>query len=224
MQTRDTISSVIRKGLPVLTVALLSTGVPAARADVVAVYVGGAVGEGRIDTGNQTAPAAPPFVTGPTNIGSFTENHSAYKLVAGVRAIALVGAEVEYLDLGHPSRGFSFPGVIGSADVKMNGGGAFGMLYLPVPVVTVYLKGGFARLKATSNVTVVLPGVGTCPINNPNCARFTQGYSTTNTSFAAGLGAQVKLGPLALRAEYERFNAAGGNPGLASVGVFWNFL
>jgi hypothetical protein len=33
----------------------------------------------------------------------------------------------------------------------------------------------------------------------------------------------VKLGPVALRAEYERFSAAGGTPGLASVGAFWFF-
>lgn len=213
----------IRKGSPVFAVALLITAVPAARADVVGVYAGGAVGQGRIDS-NLTAPAAPPITTAPTSIGSFTENHSAYKLVAGVRALALVGAEIEYLDLGHPSRSFSSSVVSGTADVKMSGGGAFGMLYLPVPVVSVYLKAGLARLHATSNVTGQIPGVGTCVINNPNCALVTQRKSVTNTSFAAGAGVQVKLGPIALRAEYERFNAAGGNPGLASVGAFWNFL
>jgi hypothetical protein len=41
--------------------------------------------------------------------------------------------------------------------------------------------------------------------------------SVTNTSLAAGAGAQLELGAWALRAEYERFNVAGGNPGLAGL-------
>ncbi len=40
----------------------------------------------------------------------------------------------------------------------MSGAAAFGMLYLPVPVVSVYAKAGLARLQATSNVSLFLPG------------------------------------------------------------------
>ena len=39
-----------------------------------------------------------------------------------------------------------------------------------------------------------------------------------------GLGAQYKLGSWAVRAEYERFNAAGENPSLLSVGITWTFF
>ena len=207
-----------RAALPAVALVLALSAVPAARADLLGAYVGAAAGQGRIDTGNL---AAPPPATSP---GSFTEDHSAYKLLAGVRAIAIAGAEIEYLDLGHPSRSFSSPSLIGSADVKMRGGAAFGMLYLPVPVVDVFVKGGLARLQATTSVNAVLPGVGTCPVGNPNCARVTLQNTTTNTTFAAGAGVQMKLGPVAVRAEYERFSAAGGHPGLASVGALWNFL
>ena len=91
------------------------------------------------------------------------------------------------MDFGHPGRSFS-PGSTTSADVKMSGAAAFGMLYLPVPVVSVYAKAGLARLQATSNVSLFLPGVGTCPINNPNCAWFSQRSSATNTSLAPGAG------------------------------------
>jgi hypothetical protein len=38
-----------------------------------------------------------------------------------------------------------------------------------------------------------------------------------------GGGAQYKLGPMALRAEYERFSADGTHPTLISVGVTWSF-
>jgi len=72
-------------------------------------------------------------------------------------------------------------------------------------------------------VSLFLPGVGTCQVNNPNCAWFSRRSSATNTSLAAGAGAQVKLGAWALRAEYERFNVAGGNPGLASLAATWTF-
>ena len=34
----------------------------------------------------------------------------------------------------------------------------------------------------------------------------------------------MKFGAWAVRAEYERFNAAGGNPTLVSLGIMWIFL
>src|SRR6266853_1471838 len=194
-------------------------GAPVANAvDLLGVYVGGAVGQARIDTGNLQAAT----VAGAFNFGTFNENHTAYKLIGGVRALSLIGAEIEYMDFGHPGKSFSLAGVTTSADVKMSGTAAYGMLYLPVPVVSVYVKAGLARLQATSNVSVIPPGVGTCPVNVP-CG-FSQRNSATNTSFAAGAGAQVKRGAWALRAEYERFSAAGANPALTSLAVTWSFL
>ena len=82
------------------------------------------------------------------------------------------------------------------------------------------VKAGLARLQSTLNSIRV--GVGSCTTTDPNCALFR--LDRTNTSFAAGAGAQVKFGPWAVRAEYERFNAAGGNPSLVSLGLTWTFL
>lgn len=45
----------------------------------------------------------------------------------------------------------------------------------------------------------------------------------TNTGFAGGAGTQFKIGSFAVRGEYERFNAAGGNPSLLSLGITWRF-
>src|SRR5437588_1001145 len=159
-------------------------------AEPLGMYAGGAIGQARIDTGNLEG-ASPSG--GVFSFGTYTEDHSAYKLIVGFRPLSLIGAEIAYMDFGHPGRSFS-PGSTTSADVKMSGAAAFGMLYLPVPVVSVYAKAGLARLQATSNVSLLLPGVGTCQVNNPNCAWFSRRSSATNTSLAAGAGAQVKLG------------------------------
>src|SRR6266853_2918061 len=141
-----------RRDLTPLALALglfIGTAPVADAADLLGVYVGGAVGQARIDTGNlQVATAARAF-----NFGTFNENHTAYKLIGGVRAISLIGAEIEYMDFGHPGKSFSLAGVPTSADVRMSGTAAYGMLYLPVPVVSVYVKAGLARLQATSNVS-----------------------------------------------------------------------
>jgi hypothetical protein len=40
---------------------------------------------------------------------------------------------------------------------------------------------------------------------------------------AYGAGLQGKFGQFALRAEYERINASGGDPALSSVGILWRF-
>jgi opacity protein-like surface antigen len=192
--------------------------------DLLGIYVGGAVGQGRVEANNLSSASA----VVPT-LGEFKENHSAYKVMIGVRPISIIGAELAYVDFGHPS------GAVGtgaasigpanataSADVTLKGPAAFAMLYLPVPVVDVYLKAGEARLQTTANATVTLTGPILCVVGHPTC-QFSQSNSTTNTGFAAGIGAQFKLGPAAVRGEYERFNAAGGNPSLFSIGLTWMF-
>jgi opacity protein-like surface antigen len=186
----------------VLTVSILPTQ-HAFAADLLGLYVGGAVGQSQVEA---NVPS----------VGDFKENHSAFKVIAGIRPISLIGAELSYIDFGHPN------GNINSSpsDVSEKGADAFGVLYLPVPVVDVFVKAGLARLQSTANG--VRAGVGACPINFPNCALVR--LDRTNTSFAAGAGAQFKLGPWAVRAEYERFNAAGANPSLVSLGVTWTFL
>jgi hypothetical protein len=160
---------------------------------------------------------------------NFRENHSAYKFMVGLRPISLVGAEITYMDFGHPS------GTVGtiplggavpiSGDVKMKGSAAFGVLYLPVPVIDIYAKAGLARLQTTENVTFRLPApYATCVIEGGPSCQFSKRYDVTNTGLAAGAGAQFKFGSLSVRGEYERFSAAGGNPSLFSLGLTWTFL
>jgi Outer membrane protein beta-barrel domain len=197
--------------------ALVST-LPAKAGDPgLGAYIGGSLGEGWVETGDRTLSG--------TSIGAFRENHTAYELMAGVRPISLLGAEIAYVEFGHPhgtlSGGDAFSSG-SSGDVRMKGAAAFGILYLPVRVVDVYVKAGLSRIQTTENVAGRRIGVF-CVVNE-NCAFYTAHGSTTDTHFAAGAGAQLKLGSWALRAEYQRFDAAGGHPGLATVGVTWTFL
>jgi opacity protein-like surface antigen len=174
-------------------------------ADLLGLYGGGSVGRSQVEA---HAPS----------VGEFKENHSAFKVMVGLRPISLLGAELAYIDFGHPTGNINAT----PADAYIKGAAAFGLLHLPVPVVDVFVKAGLARLQSSVNTTNVKIGVGSCTIADPNCALFR--LDRTNTSFAGGAGAQVKFGSLAVRAEYERFNAAGGNPSLFSLGLTWTFL
>ena len=171
--------------------------------DLLGLYLGGAVGQSQVEA---TVPS----------VGDFKENHSAFKVIAGIRPISLIGAEISYVDFGHPS---GYVNAV-SSSVSQKGADAFAVLYLPVPVVDVFVKAGLARLQSTVNSINV--GVGTCTTTDPNCALFR--LDRTDTSFAAGAGAQFKFGLGAVRAEYEHFDAAGGNPSLVSLGFSWTFL
>jgi hypothetical protein len=169
-------------------------------ANPLGLYAGGAFGQARVD-------ASLP------NAAQFSESHSTYKIMVGLRPIGVLGAELAYVDFGHPDR---LAGLVppGWSDVSMKGAAAFGMFYLPVPLVEVYAKGGFARLQSTANVNPCPACL--IPVAFPPLRR-------TNTSWAGGAGVQLKLAAAGIRAEYERFNAAGGNPYLLSLGATWTF-
>ncbi len=173
--------------------------------DLLGLYVGGSIGEAQVQ-------ADPSRFFGNVSSGQFSHSNAAYKVMAGLRPISLVGAEVEYLDLGHP-RGAANGFGLGTVDVSTKGFAAFGVLYLPVPIIDVFLKAGLDRMD--SNVNFNGCGVDVC---QPQSAH------PHDTGFAAGAGVQYKLGSWAARAEYERFGAAGGNPYMYSFGLTWQFL
>jgi len=167
--------------LAMATVLSVAASSPVPALDILGFYAGAAAGQAQVTLG------APGIST-----ASFSENHSAYKFMVGVRPISLIGAELAYIDFGHPG------GSLGSlaADAKIDGTAGFGMLYLPIPLpfLDLYAKAGVARLKSTIR------------------------GEASGTRPAAGVGAQLKFGSLAVRAEYERFDVPGGYPGLATLG------
>lgn len=169
--------------------ALAGASLPAFAADN-GIYVGGSVGQANIeaDLGN---------------VGDFDEEETAYKAFVGIRPIDLVAVEVGYVDFGSPSA--SVGPVTTRADVK--GAVAFGMLYLPLPlpVVDLFGKVGFARLDTEID---------------SGSFRFDE----TDEDFAWGVGGQLNFGSFSVRAEYEQFQTDTGDPDLISIGFTWTFL
>jgi hypothetical protein len=134
----------------------------------------------------------------------------------------MLGAEVEYIDFGHPAalENETF------TDVRAQAAAAFGLLYLPLPmpVLDVYAKAGIARSQIAVNAhayaactAIVGPGLPPC------VPEYFYYRDRTDESFAYGAGAQLKLSSFAIRAEYERIDVSYGNPDLLSFGVTWTF-
>lgn len=201
-----------------IAVALLALLGDRARADIpLGLYVGGGFGQADV-----TATVSAADITGIAQYnGEFEAHRSAFQIVAGARPISPVGAEISYVDFGHPDGTlFGQP-----AGASMRGGALFAMGYLPLPLIEVYGKAGFARIQ--SHVTGFASPIGvTCAIGScPSPIGFRYYHiDRTDTGLAAGAGAQVKLGAMGVRAEYERFNAAGEHPSLVSIVVTWTVL
>jgi opacity protein-like surface antigen len=199
--------------IPLQLVALVLLAHPSANIfadDLLGLYVGGAVGQAHLETSVSQVFAD---VTSATQTEDIDKSHAAFKVMMGIRPISLLGAEIEYMDFGESSGNlFGNP-----ANISMKGAAAFGVLYLPVPLVDVFLKAGLARLAGTANGSICSPCA--CDI----CRDYFQ-LDRTNTSGAGGIGIQYRFGSWAVRGEYERFNAAGGNPNVLSAGVTWTFF
>lgn len=200
-----------------VAVLLVLTARLAAADNLPGLYVGGAIGQGQVSVSAYSASYASRVSGSGVAAGTdeLKDNHPAFKAIVGIRPISLIGAELEYVDLGHVHETlFNYP-----ADASMKGAAAFGLLYLPVPVVDVYLKAGAARLQSSLNAAVPYrappPLCDICQF-----PRFEQDRTTTGLAAAAGI--QYKFGSLAVRGEYERFNAAGEHPNLVSLALTWS--
>jgi len=189
-------------------VALLGASLGAARADdLIGPYVGAAVGKASLDVST-------PLVK---NFGS---DHAAFKLIVGWRPISEIAVELEYLDLGGPSGASTSPhsNVTLATSASLRGLGAFGLLYLPTPIVDFYLKGGFSLMRTNADTTVSCISGAVCPpVTQPPPA------NRTDFGLAGGGGVMYRIRTLELRAEYERFTAGSGNPYFVSFGATWTF-
>jgi OmpA-OmpF porin, OOP family len=154
--------------------------------------------------------------------GYFNDHQTAWKVIAGIRPIPVVGAEAEYIDFGHPDHDFGASGYANyGLDSHPRAAALFGVGYLPLPVpfFDVFAKAGIARLQ--TDVTTV---VGSCTpsstcVNEPVFYRQNQ----TDNRFAYGVGLQSKAWGFAFRAEYERISSQFGDPDALTVSATWTF-
>jgi opacity protein-like surface antigen len=178
-------------------------------------YLGAAIGESHVRTAQE--------ILGDTGYDyKFDEQHSAWKVNVGIRPISPLGVELGYIDFGNPSSGQTLSGFGGLTEADERAWTLFGLGYLPLPVpfLDVYAKLGTARLHTTTTGVGPTPD---CPVGGMPCGPSTFRISDWSTIFAYGAGVQGKIEALAIRAEYERFSASGGNPDLVSLGITWTF-
>lgn len=202
-------------------VASVNAVAPPARAstDLLNVYVGGAYGHADLEAEDTGLVSAVPG----SRLGSFDVGHVAWQASVGVRGLEFLGAEIDYFDLGRGNASPSWSGGLyglTNAQISQRGEAAFAMLYLPLPVVSAYLKAGAAHLNtelyaATAGPVCAAgapcPAIALPPANGD--------IQTTATGFAAGAGVQWRIDTWTIRGEYERFTALGEHPSLLSVGI-----
>jgi opacity protein-like surface antigen len=149
------------------------------------------------------------------------ENHrdTGWKVVAGLRPIPFLGAELEYLDFGSES----FAGTTAAGTARARAGGLFAVSYWPILPATLdlFAKVGGERVHTTAD------GVFGCVLPPPgglscNAIGFLHS-SWTQSDFAYGGGLQARLRALGLRMEYERTDTAVSHPRLLSAGITYTF-
>lgn len=196
-------------GLASACLVLLGLAASAARADdLLGPYFGATFGKATID-------ASTGLVSG------FGNHSSAWTVIAGWRPIPELSAELQYFDFGHSdgSSVYKNSNVPLTNSARRKGEGAFGILYLPTPIVDFYMKAGLAKLHSTA-LTIVgtCPKGGVCPpLANP------LPVDSTGVGVAGGGGVMYRFRSLEVRAEYERFAALGGNPYMVTGGLSWTF-
>lgn len=70
-------------------------------ADLLGLYVGGAVGQARLEAAETVPPPADPGLIVYSYSSVFNADATAFKVFAGIRPLSFLGAEVAYDDFGH---------------------------------------------------------------------------------------------------------------------------
>jgi opacity protein-like surface antigen len=148
--------------------------------------------------------------------------HFGWTAFAGLQPLPFLGAELQYLDFGHPSK-FDFSNLTSERARAL---ALFGTGTVSLPFVDLYAKAGLGRLR-TETAILRIDAQGCVDIGH-NCGYDGPRSDQTATRFGWGLGFQVKLSSLALRGEYVRFSVPrssfpNGEPDLLSVALLWKF-
>ncbi len=175
---------------------LLSAG--AAQAADNGFYLGGGITRTSIDTSFEFVEDAPDF--------SLDDDDNGWKIIAGFRPLDWMAIEVNYVDFGSVTSGDAALG----GEYELTGFDAFAVGFLSAPFVAVFGKVGAIRWDADGVV-------------NAGGVNFSGDES--GTDFAWGAGVQARLGSLAGRLEYERFEVQDTDEvAMISLSVTYTFL
>jgi len=165
------------------------------------IYIGGGVSRTSIDTGSDFVESAPDF--------SLDDDDNGFKVIVGMRPLDWLGFEANYVDFGNievTESGATVP----DGSFELTGIDAFAVGFLPVAFVDVFGKVGVIRWDSDAAVTV----------GNVDFAS-----SDSGTDLAYGAGVQARLGSLAARLEYERFEVDGTDEvAMITLGLTYTFL
>ena len=163
--------------------ACLCAGTAAASGDK-GLYLGGSIGEANTRFEDATV--------------SVADSQGAFKGMVGFRLPALFALEADYLDFGKASENGSH--------VSARAFAGYLMYYLPIPLVDLYAKAGYANWKGEGELSTRL--------------------DKNQSDLAYGAGAQLGWGKVAVRVEYDKINAS--NPGrdlsMVSAGLTYTFF
>jgi opacity protein-like surface antigen len=212
-----------RAGYTVVGILLLAACGSACAADPLGFYMGAGVGQSHVRSDLNLSAFGPLPSRGFSTEGTKT----GWKAILGIRPLSIIGAEAEYIDFGSASGSASIPATVSTGGLNATvsshpkAAALFAMGYLPIPLpyLDVFAKAGAARLRSSLNANAQV----TCPISLPCIQIFVPPYSASasSTRFAYGAGLQVKVAGLAVRAEYERISAGGGDADLLSLALTW---
>lgn len=132
------------------------------------------------------------------------DDASAFKLIGGVRPLDPFAIEVNYTDLGNTR--VAAPGGVGRAGLETKALSVSAVGFFSLPLVDVFGRIGVARWEADPTDL------------------FSSVESDDGTDPTYGVGAQVRLGSFAIRAEYEDYDVSGGSAELASIGFTYTFF
>jgi hypothetical protein len=136
--------------------------------------------------------------------------NTSWKAYVGVRPLNWLAAEADYIDLGSGSSSSTAAAGNVSAHADGNAWAVYGVGFLPIPlpIVDIFGKAGFAHWNLNGNVnSLVSPG----------------SLSTNGSEFAWGIGVQAHISIVGARLEYENFNIPNTSGArVASLSVFLN--
>jgi hypothetical protein len=216
-----------RISVALLTIIALGASTSALAGNPLGAYIGFGVGASNVgnnyNNGNGYGYGCGPYACYGYG-GDYGTSVVSWKVMAGIRPISIVGAELEYMDFGsaNGNNGYYNNNYYYNANSHPKATILYGVGYLPLPLpyLDVFGKLGVARLQTNQSNNVNPNGAGTCLYP---CVPIGTDINQTNDKFAYGAGVQFKWQDFAFRAEYEGVSSSYGSPAAVSISATWTF-